>query len=415
MLFKQGSPAYATVITREQGEDVLYINAVGAPIVPSIAENPPIMSRVVELLAENPQICRVVFVQQRNYNYPSDQILFLSEISRLYNFLIKQEEILSHKKLMLFGNIPGVYEDLQYILELLKSDTITCYLELRSHIKNLREQLDQGKSINKSALVNYIRNLERIFSLVESSSLIKNNLVSLSDHKIGSRELYKSIFSPEVLPNFTFTRLAAQLPKDASLVDQYEIESDYEKTTVTILKRKNDSKYFYHIMPSEYSLSEEHHLLLNLARNVLSEHRPRAGELTDTERTRQVFFNIARDMVSELSNNRKISLTNRELNKLAKILVRHTIGYGLIEVLLSDERLQDIVLNAPITQNQIFVRHEKYEECVTNIIPSFEDANSWAAKLRLQSARPLDEANPVLDTDLVFENTRARVAAIIEP
>ncbi len=415
MLFKQGSPAYATEITREQGEDVLYINAVGAPIVPSIAENSPIMSRVVELLAENPQVSRVVFVQQRNYNYPSDQILPLSEISRLYNFLIKQEEILSHKKLMLFGNIPGVYEDLQYIIELLKSDPIACYLELRSHIKNLREQLDQGKSLNKSALVNYIRTLERIFSLIESSSLIKNNLISLSDQKIGSRELYKSIFRPEVLPNFTFTRLAAQLPKDASLIDQYEIKSDYEKTTVTILKRKNDSKYFYHIMPAEYSLSEEHHLLLNLARNVLSEHRPKAGELTDTERTRQVFFNIARDMISELSNNRKISLTNRELNKLAKILVRHTIGYGLIEVLLSDEKLQDIVLNAPITQNPVFVRHEKYEECVTNIIPSFEDANSWAAKLRLQSARPLDEANPVLDTDLTFENSRARVTAIVEP
>jgi type IV secretory pathway ATPase VirB11/archaellum biosynthesis ATPase len=80
-----------------------------------------------------------------------------------------------------------------------------------------------------------------------------------------------------------------------------------------------------------------------------------------------------------------------------------------------DTRLQDIVLNPPIAQNPIFVRHEKYDECSTNIIPSYEDADSWAAKLRLQSGRPLDEANPVLDTDLSFGNARARVAAITQP
>ncbi|MCH7682036.1 type II/IV secretion system ATPase subunit [candidate division KSB1 bacterium] len=100
---------------------------------------------------------------------------------------------------------------------------------------------------------------------------------------------------------------------------------------------------------------------------------------------------------------------------MAKILVRQTIGFGLIEVLLMDDKLQDIFLNSPIAQNPIFVRHVEYEECVTNILPSYEDAESWAAKLRLQSGRPLDEANPVLDTDLVFGKVRARVAAIQRP
>mgnify|MGYP001606291674 FL=1 len=165
MLFKQGSPPYATEIAREQGEDVLYINAVGAPIVPSIAENPQIMARSIELLAENPQVSRIVFVQQRNYNYPAEQVFLLSEIARLYNFLTKTEELLSHKKLVLFGNISGTYEDLQYLLELLKSDPIACYMELKSHIKNLRAQLDEGKSTSRSSLINYIRTLERIFSL----------------------------------------------------------------------------------------------------------------------------------------------------------------------------------------------------------------------------------------------------------
>ncbi|HLF54004.1 MAG TPA: ATPase, T2SS/T4P/T4SS family, partial [Candidatus Nanoarchaeia archaeon] len=158
-----------------------------------------------------------------------------------------------------------------------------------------------------------------------------------------------------------------------------------------------------------------HHMLLNLARNVLTEHRPKAEEFTDPEKTRQVFFNVSKDLLSELSNSKGIDLGHKELSKLSRILVRYTIGFGLIEILLMDPHIQDIVLNAPIAQNPIFVRHEKYDECSTNIMPSYEDADSWAAKLRLQSGRPLDEANPILDTDLVFGNARARVAAITQP
>ncbi|MEK6793104.1 MAG: ATPase, T2SS/T4P/T4SS family, partial [Nanoarchaeota archaeon] len=71
--------------------------------------------------------------------------------------------------------------------------------------------------------------------------------------------------------------------------------------------------------------------------------------------------------------------------------------------------------NSPIGQNYVFVRHAKYGDCVTNILPSYEDADSWASKLRLQSGRPLDEANPILDTDIFFGNIRARVAAIQRP
>jgi len=77
--------------------------------------------------------------------------------------------------------------------------------------------------------------------------------------------------------------------------------------------------------------------------------------------------------------------------------------------------LQDIVLNAPIPQNTIFLRHNEYEECSTNIIPSQEDADSWAAKFRMLSGRPLDEANPVLDTDLNIGEIRARIAVIQQP
>ncbi len=60
----------------------------------------------------------------------------------------------------------------------------------------------------------------------------------------------------------------------------------------------------------------------------------------------------------------------------------------------------------------IFVRHQDYDECFTNILPSQEDADSWAAKFRMISGRPLDEANPILDTQLEIGSIRARIAII---
>src|SRR3989344_1014751 len=415
MIFKEGAPLYSTEVERHEGEDVLYVNYLTAPYIATLAENPDIMARTVDALAENPNVSRVVMVQQRNYNYPFEQISLLAEIARLYNFLVKHEEMLSPSKLQIFGNVSMIHNDLSYLLTILRQDPISCYVELKNRIKGLREQLEKGQVMNKSALVNYIRLLERFQSSLESLKLIQSIMSSLDDYEFGNREIYKEIFRPDILPNFTFTRLVAQLPKNALLIDQYEIESDDEKTTVTVLKQENESKYFYHVSPPEYNLDEEHHYLLNLARNVLTEHRPKAEEFTDPERTREVFFNVSRDLLQELGKNKGITLTNREISKLARILVRYTIGFGLIEVLLQDKKIQDIVINAQIAQNAIFVRHTDYDECVTNIIPSYEDGDSWAAKLRLQSGRPLDEANPVLDTDLLFKNTRARVSAITKP
>ena len=82
---------------------------------------------------------------------------------------------------------------------------------------------------------------------------------------------------------------------------------------------------------------------------------------------------------------------------------------------MQDQKIQDVTINGPIGQSPIFIVHQDYDECVTNIIPSLEDGEGWASKFRLISGRPLDEANPVLDTELLLKNARARVAVITRP
>src|SRR3989344_175481 len=405
MIFKEDAPIYASEIERKQEEDVLYVNFLRANFIPSLADNDEVMLRLVEELAENPSISRVIFVQQRNYSYSYDQIKLLKEISALYNFLVKHENMLSLTKLSFYGEANQIFSEVSYLVDLLKRDPVRCYFEIRSF---------SDKIIKTEIQSTYARFLERIGDLLEETMIIKRFLQK-GKSSISDRAYYKEIFRADVLPNFSFTRLMSRLPDNAELIDQYFIGEGEARFGVSILKKKNDAKYFYHVLPPEYELTEEQHEIVNLARNVLSEHRPKAEEFTDPARTRQVFFNVAKDLVSELGANKGVRMNFNEIEKLARILVRHTIGYGMIEILLMDERLQDIVVNAPASQNPIFVRHEKFDECETNITPSFEDADSWAAKLRLQSGRPLDEANPILDTEIVLEDARARVAAVKEP
>jgi type IV secretory pathway ATPase VirB11/archaellum biosynthesis ATPase len=420
MLFKPGTPLYAYEVEKEADEDVMYINFLGAPLVPNLAESAEIMSLVIDYLTKTPNISRIVFVQQRNYSYDYSQLIFLREMADLYSRLINEERILSQNKLS-YNNSAELatrYNFITYLLGLLKSDPLACSFELKNAIAKEKSILASLKSSGKEAEYDnliYIRLLENFSQALMQLRLFTAVEKYLEDYRFGDRKIYAYIFRPDIIPNFTFTRLASQLPREAEIVDQYQIGEGYDTSTVTILKKPEEVKYFYHLMPPEYSLKEDHHLLLNLARNVLIEHQPKAEEFTDPERTRQVFFNVSKDLVRELADNQNIKLSYSDLTRLAMILVRHTIGFGLIEVLLKDKNLQDIVLNAPITQNPIFLRHNKFDECSTNIIPSQEDADSWAAKFRMISGRPLDEANPILDTDLNIGDIRARIAVIQQP
>ncbi len=417
MKFNKETPLYAFEVNREGGEDVLYINYLGVPFVPSIADYPDVMERVIDSLIKNPNVSRIVLVQQKNYNYDFNEVEMLMEIANLYVYFSSQERILSQDRLSLNSSQESSkrYNDIFNFLFLLKRDPVAAYSEIRRFLFEARALLEKQKLYQPSQQ-SYVHLLERVFNRIKNTKIIQSALPYLNEYKLGSREIYNKIFRPDTIPNYTFTRLVSDLPKGAEIIGQYKVrEGGFDESIVTILRREGESKFIYHLLPPENSLSEDHNMLLNLAKGVLMEHQPKAEEFIDTERVRQVFLNISRDLLRDLSQAQGIRMSYSDLNKLSSILVRHTIGFGILEVLLQDENLQDISLNAPVSLNPIFIRHQKFDECITNIIPSQEDVNSWAAKFRMISGRPLDEANPILDTQLNIENINARVAIIQEP
>jgi len=412
MLFKEGAELYSYETHHESGENVLYINYLGAPIVPSLESSGDVMAHAFGVLGEEKGISRIVFVQQRNYSYDSRQVNAMMEIVALRERLVNVENILSNEKLSILGfSYERAYSFFNYLLnELLFFDPIKAYHEVRGEY--FSQKSSQEKGVDNSE---YVWHLERIVGYFEDLGLIKTLKPFFDDYSPGSREVYSEFFKSNIMPNFTFTQMVSALPKDAEILEQYELGSVGEKAVVTILKIPNQTKPIYHISLPEYNLKEDHHMLLNLARGVLIEHRPTKEEFNDSERVRQTFFNVARDLITDLSGSKGITITYSEIESLARILVRYTIGFGVLEVLLLDEALQDLMVNAPVSLSPIYIRHNEYGECTTNLIPSADDADSWAAKFRMLSGRALDEANPILDTNLELGSVNARVAIIQSP
>ena len=203
----------------------------------------------------------MIFVQQKNYNYDFKETSFLLEIAQLYVYLVKQEKVLSQDKLITNREefFTKRYNEVFSFLLLLKQDPIAAYSELKKIIIEAKIFLNKTIEESKTDVANYIHFLEKIFELFEKTRLIQSVFPYLGDYQRGDREIYHKIFKPDVIPNFTFTRLVSDLPREAEIVDQYKIISkDYDESLVTILRRKDEAKLIYHLNPPENSLSEEH-------------------------------------------------------------------------------------------------------------------------------------------------------------
>ena len=404
-------------VVKEGGANVLYINIDGYKFIPSLEASGMTMALVIDSLIENPGVNRIVFVHRRNYIYGEEQTQMLAEIARMYSYLIKQKKIIG-LQLIPFTGYEEIYGEWRFRLQnivfnLLRSDPISSYVELKRLMRQEHISLKNTNNVDEINLRSkYLETLQYVIELFEKLNLIKLVQSHISGYKTGSRQLYNLFFRPIITPDFMFTRLMAEVPMDGEEIDSYVVGKD---TEVIIFKLKNDVKYLYHIIPLEFKISEEKYEILDMARNALSKHRPSREEFLDTEKMRKTFFNIGKGLLQELAEHRGLELSYSELEDLAGILVMYTVGFGLIEVLLKDPKIQDISINGPIGDSPIFIVHQDYDDCVTNITPSQEDGEGWATKFRIVSGRPLDEANPVLDTELILPYANARVSIMNRP
>jgi len=405
-------------IIREGDENILRIDCEKLLYLPSIEDNPTVMAKTIEILAEAGNVTKIIFTQKRDFEYDFHQTQLLAEISKLYNRLLKQKTLLSYHSMGTF--VEGCtrcyntrYTKIQNLLfRLMKTDPLGSYVEVKRLLRkekiNLQNLIDERCH---ACIEKFISILKFLIDQFEKTALIKIAKPNLAGYKIGDRTIYRQIFSPTVKPDFMFTKLMASYPTNGEELDNYSVGN----TEVTIFSFPNSTRYLYHLMPPEFTLTEEKYEILDTARRIMAEHKPKRSEFVDPKRMREVFYNVGHDLIEELVEHRKINMREKEIDELTEILVRYTVGFGLIEVLLNDEKIQDISINSPLGQIPMFVVHQDYGDCFTNITPTNTEAESWASKLRMISGRPLDEANQILDTELLLPSASARVSAITQP
>ena len=371
-------------------------------------------AKTIDKILQSRKVERIILTGTMEYEYDYDQTKLIIGIADVYDKFVNREKLLNFARL---GGekcercFPKRLAELQFFLtEMLRKDPIGAYVKINRLIRTYTEKAEEQKPICRRCFDFYIKNaLTPLKEELGKTSLIKMVKDRLYGYRLGDRSLYREIFNPLIRPVFMLTRYAPMPPKGGKLLERYKIN---DNIIVEIFEVQGKVRRFYHISPPEFRLSDEKYSVIDSARRYLAEHRPTEVETTQPERTRELLTSMGKEVVKRISLDMGLKLSDNELNEMVDILVRYTAGFGVLEILLADDKVQDIYINSPIGTMPIYIEHDDFEECETNLIPTREDAEGWATRFRLSSGRPLDEANPVLDTELFSPGGRARVCAI---
>ncbi|HLD39526.1 MAG TPA: type II/IV secretion system ATPase subunit [Candidatus Nanoarchaeia archaeon] len=406
--------------TYHEGENkILKISCENCSFPPSIEYTDLCMSKVIDTLMEVTGVTTIILTQQREYQYDYDQVSLLNELAAVYKHLT-QEERFSYSHLVVDPlherYIRSSYALFQRLVsKRLKEDPFAAFVELKR--LETKEKIKLNSLLDTRHLASqkkFISILEAVIKIIEGLRLIKLLMPQSHEYKLGAREIYGNLFHPTTQPDFMLTKLRMEFPQ-GNLEDSYNFQIDNDDCEVNIFSFDDNVKVLYHLTPPEFLFSEDELQLLDDAKRIMSEHKPEKEEFVDPQRMREVFFNIGKDLLSDLAQHQNLKIKEEKMDELAQALLRHTVGFGLIELLLSDPKVQDVNVNSPNGVLPVFIVHEDYGDCYTNIFPTILEVESWATKLRLISGRPLDEANPILDTELRVEGFTSRVSAITAP
>ena len=390
------------------------INMLGSIYGASIEDYPEVMSRVINILQEIPDAGSIVLSESREYEYEEEQIRLLREVAEAIRSISSQgylsQDVQRDKCSQLYEkHLPEVQET---VFDQLRRDPIGAYVELKRKRRHMEQDQQHAYPQQKRCLKYFIRDvLNPVMDTLEDCEIIRKSQDYLTGYHVGDREIYREFFHPLVRPNFMLTKYMSLPPERGEEKDRYDVQGDVE---VSIYEVPDQTRPVYHVNPPEFNLPEEKYKLLDAARRFMASHKPEEGEFAQPDRMQQVFENIGRDMLRDIASQMGLNLSLEELDALTGILNRYTSGLGVLELLISDPKVEDIYINSPIGDSPIYLTHQDFEDCETNLIPTKEEAESWATRFRIQSGRPLDEANPVLDTETEVKGGKARVAVIQE-
>lgn len=357
------------------------------------------MREVIQTLVKYPYIDEVALVDAYSREYSGSSLDALKEIAQV----LENYQYLGLKHLTLESCGRCEYErreQVKQVLEKLAEDPLRALANLEEIKIEIETRTRRGAERCKRCRRNFLEWVIR--PLI--SKLKRMKLINVEPRH--GRKGYTNVLIPSVSPCFIKSKIKLKPPETAELVDAYDLDD----SKVRIYYLPHQLQHLYFLIPPEYHLSPERVLLLQKARQALLEQGPEDLELEQLQMYESV-RHLSRRLLANLAVEEQICLERGEIKKLADYLTKYTLGLGVLETLLTDEKIQDIYVDAPIGKTPLHICHQDFEECLTNIFLTSEDAESLISRFRAISGRPFSEADPVLDLNL----EGVRIAAIQRP
>ncbi len=403
------------IVKEEGGKRLLMFDCRNCVYGTSIADDPACRFHVVNVLAEAEATITVLAdVYERVYD--EEQTKMLSELAALrQQFNI--ESVWSYKHLGMHGKGGEAYFSTRHDVvvkiahDLLAFDPILAYLTLLKEINSEARKIKESDSSYRASTEPYIETLAYLREGFEKTGLVQKtkNYLSQLQSVPETGKIYHSLFEVDVKPSFIGSRLLFKGMETLELLDEYSIKH----STVQIFNHPDKTENVYFVNPPEYTLSPDLYFIMSKTKEVVAGYKPGRTSLSTVAKSRTYFERIYESTIKDVAISNNLKISRKEISELAEIVARYTVGYGMLEILLSDRKLTDIYLDSPIGQRPIYVVHSDFGQCQTNILYTEREASSLASKLRAMSGRPFDEAHPVLDYDL--PDLETRVAAIGPP
>jgi flagellar protein FlaI len=176
-------------------------------------------------------------------------------------------------------------------------------------------------------------------------------------------------------------------PEDKVLVDSYE--------DVKIYKLPSENGYYYEVPAPRYAGEERVliYALLDIASNIIVVDPKEAVTKEKIDKTYKEKLLQIMEQTPEL----KVPINSRGF--YADVVLKEMFGFGLIDLLVKDDNLEDIMILGPA--KPVYVFHRKYDMMRTNIV-YYQDADvrRLIDRIARNIGRRIDTQVPMLDARL---------------
>ncbi len=207
---------------------------------------------------------------------------------------------------------------------------------------------------------------------------------------------------PKPIPESKLPSLprAEKIPTAGKVLDKYG--------QVEILTIEGGVVPFYKVKLPELA-GEERKLLNSVKEKAVEEIKIDPDKFKDIEERQRVFTHEILKIVERESKGKH--LPPGRIKQLSELAVQDMLGFGPLEPMLVDDKLEDIIVTA--VGKPVYVYHRKHGMCFTNVIFDSEESIKYLIdKMARVVGRRIDQQTPLLDARLP---DGSRVNATIPP